>query len=414
MGGEICRLFVYFPLPFCFLLFVFTDYVCGDPSETNEGEAVLPNAALGAGRRAGSAERVDSLFPVEDAEIRENATKLPLRFQLQKPQAGVQVETRDFFRSWALEMKAAGNAGPLRLEGGHCFFPANGTNRELRDEIRWVANETAALQAAFRSVGVPIRALEYRLLLVLDEQSSDGWNDHEFLHQAFGNAVEIESTNRSVCLLSHSNETHVNVTIFLITNVEDVRENTRLPIGRSDFEAAVREMHRVEGSGFEEEVFLPGKTRVYRTIYSPLYLEDFLHKPNTAAVLEKELQMLAWGMDALVDAFAASNLTLHSVFVQIFLVFPEEAFEEANFSSKISELFPADAITNGTSAKNVAIFRQLDYVEICLELSATSDFRTVRSLTSLAEGYSEDFTGASRVGGWNVSSFGENFRLPDW
>ncbi|KAI6234760.1 hypothetical protein M3Y99_00765600 [Aphelenchoides fujianensis] len=238
---------------------------------------------------------------------------------------------------------------------------------------------------------------------------------------------------------------------------------------------AAREMNRVEGSGFEEEVFPPGKTRVYRTIYSPLYLEDFLHKPNvrpeptlekltcnllvypfasrtleemsakyaravknlkraapslnhvdimgghalmrengTAAGLEGELRMLAWGMDALVDAFAASNLTLHSVFVQIFLVFPEEAFEGANFWSAISELFPADTITNGTSAKNVAIFRQLDYVEICLELSATSDFRTVRSLTNLTEGYSEDFTGASRVGGWNVSSFGENFRLPDW
>lgn len=61
----------------------------------------------------------------------------------------------------------------------------------------------------------------------------------------------------------------------------------------------------------------------------------------------------------------------------------------------------------------MAVFRQLEYVEICLELSGTSDFQTVHSL-NLTEGFSEDFTGASRVGGWNVSSFGENFRLPDW
>lgn len=40
--------------------------------------------------------------------------------------------------------------------------------------------------------------------------------------------------------------------------------------------------------------------------------------------MENELKLLKNGLNAIPVAFAAHNLTLHSVIMQVFLVFPEE------------------------------------------------------------------------------------------
>jgi hypothetical protein len=40
--------------------------------------------------------------------------------------------------------------------------------------------------------------------------------------------------------------------------------------------------------------------------------------------VEAELKLLKNGLSAIVQAFATHNLTLHSVILQVFLVFPEE------------------------------------------------------------------------------------------
>lgn len=87
-----------------------------------------------------------------------------------------------------------------------------------------------------------------------------------------------------------------------------------------------------------------------------------------------------------------------------------------NYSDRVFETFGNNPNVNITSLPNLTVVDQRleRSVEIRLELSTTSDFKTVQSMTQLSEGYSEDFTAASLFSSLDMSFIRGDLHLHDW
>ncbi|KAI6197641.1 hypothetical protein M3Y94_01249000 [Aphelenchoides besseyi] len=447
-----------------FILLVLLYNVRGYEVKTNETEGPSSDAKIVDLRRSNS---LESLLSASNPTIHENGIQFALQFE---------VEDRDFYRSWANELKMQSPIGHVfDLDGGHCLYSTNASEHNFYTEVDLVLSKLNVIRDTFQSLNIPIHSINYSLLLVLNKEAAVDWNKDVFWNRKISNTSRTERSNQTAMIINESNGVQLNLKLHLITDIENVIKKTDLPIGRSNYTVAIREMYKLPDSGFYERVFPANRKLVYRTIYSPLYLEEFINKTNiipeeslekltcnllifpfasnssnemnakytksvvnlkiaapnlshvdlmgghavirergTTSDLFDELQMLKWSLNALVDAFNVANLTLHSVMIQIFLVFPEQTYTELNYTKTVTELFANDTIVNSTSLNNIFIYRQIDYVDICLELSATSDIETVKQLTNLTEGYSADFTGSSQISGFNMSLAAGDIRLSDW
>ncbi|KAI6195165.1 hypothetical protein M3Y96_01202000 [Aphelenchoides besseyi] len=460
LHGSYARSSGRFSLTFILLFLVYN--VRGYEVKKDETEGSSSNAKIAGLRRSNS---LESLISASKPTILENGIQFALQFEM---------EDRDFYRSWANELKTQSPIGHVfNLNGGHCLYSRNATDHNLSTEIELVLSKLTVIRDTFQSLNISIHSINYSLLLVLNKEATVDWNKDAFWNRTIGNTSRTERSNRTAMIFNESNGVQLNLKLYLITDIENVIKRTDLLIGRSNYTAAIREMYKLPNSGFNERVFPANRRLVYRTIHSPLYLEDFINKTNiipeeslkrltcnllifpfasnssnemnakyrksvanlkiaapnlshvdlmgghaimkergTTSDLYDELKMLKWSLNALADAFVTANLTLHSVMIQIFLVFPEQTYTQ--LTNTVAELFANDTIVNSTSFNNILINRQIDNIDICLELSATSDIEKVKQLTNLTEGYSADFTGSSQINGFNMSLAAGDIRLSDW
>jgi hypothetical protein len=117
------------------------------------------------------------------------------------------------------------------------------------------------------------------------------------LRKSFGNESTIQGTNRTqFAVINDGHSNHLDIRIDVITNLEAVRTNTRLPYGRSNFSVAEREFYKVPGSGFYEqglEFFYGLKIRCFCMVFvisSNIFLRFAGPRPGIPVKISKTLQ----------------------------------------------------------------------------------------------------------------------------
>ncbi|KAI6172697.1 hypothetical protein M3Y98_01002200 [Aphelenchoides besseyi] len=128
LHGSYARSSGRFSLTFILLFLVYN--VRGYEVKKDETEGSSSNAKIAGLRRSNS---LESLISASKPTILENGIQFALQFEM---------EDRDFYRSWANELKTQSPIGHVfNLNGGHCLYSRNATDHNLSTEIELVLSK---------------------------------------------------------------------------------------------------------------------------------------------------------------------------------------------------------------------------------------------------------------------------------